>query len=62
MGNFFPEQKGGSAPIGWFFLVMGMLGCGASLLVMVATETGFFQAVETVLTAIYEVIDEFWEK
>jgi hypothetical protein len=31
-------------------------------LVMVATETGFFQAVETVLTAIYEVIDEFWEK
>lgn len=61
MGTPFPEQKGGRVPIGWFFLVMGMLGCGASLLVMAATETGFFQAVAIVLTTVYEVIDELWE-
>lgn len=61
MGDFFPEQKGGRAPIAWFFGVMTLLICVTSVFVSLATETEIFESLWTVLVFIYEIIDEFWE-
>lgn len=62
MSDLFPEQRGGSAPIGWFFGIMGLLICVTSVFVSLATKTGIFESLWTVLVFIYEIVDELWEK
>lgn len=62
MSDLFPEQKGGRAPIAWFLLTMTGLICGTTIFVSLATQTGIFESLWTVLTFIYEIIDELWEK